>query len=388
MNCMVYLPSRTAGPPVATKIMSVDMAPVNLLYSASRRGFGKQSRAKQEKKNRPKLVQKKIPFEPSVAIHRDDGQWYLPAGTLVKHGTTTNNLRSIMDMGILAGDQSKGRSKNRSEPEVQQGVYAASCYLAYVASTFNLMQTYMEKFERDVFSDLDTFQKIASTREENLKLRQDLAQTMLVYGDHDFRQDCGFPSVLNIVLQEDVIIRADEDFLDKSRKAEENVLTGAAGFVWEQFGSCVLLVDKVPANWIKSVELVEADHRTPFWELMLFLVSENPVLELAEATVRKKLLNAERQFDDNKLNSRMRFEQDVKKITFSRSLAHRYQVEARKLWYDKVVQQLKRSNVFSQDVPRESVFGVLDELEKDERRFLATYFSLCTALTIQFHISP
>jgi hypothetical protein len=384
---MMYILARMAGAPVA-----IAMSPLNqnVLYNASGRNtsmrvrwFGKQSRAKQEKKhNRPKLVQKKPLFEPSLAILKDDGQWYLPAGTQVKHGTTTNNLRSIFQKGILPGDRGKGRSKNRPEPELQQGVYAASCYLAYVMTTVNLMFSLREHKQRRRLSFLDCVKYMlsSSTREGALSNLRDIAQKLLGEVDDNILQNFGFPCVLNIVLQEDVAIRADEDFLDKSRKAEERVVRDAAGFVWEHFGSCILLVDKVPASWIKSVEIVETDHRNEYWELMLYLVSENPILELALLTARKKSLHEEKQFDGNKMNSKMRIEQDIKNLRLARSICQQDKFEARKLWHEQVVKQVQRSNVFSQLVLCEDVHVVLDELEKDKRRFLATIFSLCEAL--------
>jgi hypothetical protein len=375
-----------AGLPVATRISSVVWAPLNqyLLSRASGsftsmsvRGFGKQSRAKREaKQNRPRLAHtKKIQFEPSLAIQRNDGQWYLPAGTRVKHGTTTNNLRSIIECGIMAGNQAEGRSKSRCNPEVQDGIYVASCYLAYSASTFNFLASANEHHSKLLSSDFDS-PRTASTREEKQKLRQDLARKLLVDVDDMTLKNCGLPSVLNIVLQEDVIIRADEDFLDKTREAEARILSHAAGFVWEQFGSCVLMVDKVPTNWIESVELVETDYRDEAWELLLYLTSDSPILELTRSIVKKKLMDSERKFDENKMNSKMRMKQDTKNIQLARSLFSRYQVEARKLWHEGVTQQKQGKNVFSHVLPAENVNGFLDELEKDQRRFLATYFSL------------
>jgi hypothetical protein len=389
---MMYMLSRMAGSP-GTK-NSIDMTLSTLQYSAcgrltsmNIRMFAKQSRAMQEKKqDRPKLVEKKVSFEPSWAIRKDNGLWYLPAGTRVKHGTTTNNLRSILEKGLLKGDQALGRSKYRGayepNPKIPQGVYVASCHLAYFASVFNFESACKEQRRRRFPSALYTFLQylFSASRERRLKVGQDFAEKSLVNVDDNVLGNYGLPSVLNIILQEDVIIRADETFLDKSCKAEESALTNAASFVWDQFGSCVLLVEKVPANWIKSVELVEADYRDAFWELMLYLVSENPILEIAQSAVRRNMIDAKRQLDENKMNSKMRISQDIKNLRFSKSLCEKHLVEARKLWHKKVTQQLGRSAVYSRVVSPENVFSVLDELEKDERRFLATCFSLYEAL--------
>ena len=71
----------------------------------------------------------------SEAIWEEDTErWVLPAGTLVKHGTSTNNILRKLEEGITP----KG-------PD--HGVHVASCYMAYATSFANYSFAFEDAFQ-------------------------------------------------------------------------------------------------------------------------------------------------------------------------------------------------------------------------------------------------
>ena len=55
----------------------------------------------------------------------DSDEWWLPAGTVVKHGTTSNALLNILHEGLVPAGATRAPLRALSEPsvEVEDGIY-------------------------------------------------------------------------------------------------------------------------------------------------------------------------------------------------------------------------------------------------------------------------
>jgi hypothetical protein len=165
---------------------------------------------------------------------------YLPAGTLVKHGTTSDVLSSIRSNGICSsGTFSAGMLRDAWEKKATtSGVYVAESFPAYSSALIS-------------FSS-----KVALMMQYGFPVEPDLVP---------------IPIVINIRLQEDCMFKADEDYVawDKTvRKATEKSIGRKGGKkkkedddIWNKFGSASILREGgIPPDWIESIECPHVLH--------------------------------------------------------------------------------------------------------------------------------
>ncbi len=146
----------------------------------------------------------------------------LPAGTVVKHGTTSDILPQIFANGLLpSGAVPRGnilRSTFEPKPSVD-GVYVAKSYAAYSAALIRFTSTM--NFILSHGSDFGTLPDLIP-----------------------------LPVVLSIKIQEDCPFVADEDYL----QVDED-LKGQPAQAWVKYGSIAIRRNGgIPAAWIESVE--------------------------------------------------------------------------------------------------------------------------------------
>eukprot|EP00966_Prymnesium_polylepis_P191571 4439408-Prymnesium_polylepis.1 len=153
----------------------------------------------------------------------------LPAGTVVKHGTTSDVLQQILVQGLCqSGSVSAGLLRDKFETRpTTKGVYVAKSYAAYgtalVGFTSKMAVCVTTGFEWDP------------------------AKVPL-------------PVVLNIRLQEECVLGPDEDYLklDKElmKQFKKTATRGnAVERLWQKYGSGAIMRENgIPATWIESVE--------------------------------------------------------------------------------------------------------------------------------------
>jgi hypothetical protein len=105
----------------------------------------------------------------------------LPAGTLVKHGITSDVLSSILSKGVLpSGSVSAGMLRDRYEKQpIGSGVYVANSYAAYASALISFTS------------------KVVLILTNGLPFKPELIP---------------LPIVLNIRLDDDCMSKADEDY--------------------------------------------------------------------------------------------------------------------------------------------------------------------------------
>ena len=152
----------------------------------------------------------------------------LPAGTVVKHGTTSDVLKQILREGVRpSGSVSAGWVRDSFEVRpTRDAVYVPSSYAAYAAAVISFTS------------------KMAAQVRSGFSLDPDLVP---------------LPVVLNIRLQEDCVLGPDEDYLwldeELGKRYTESKNSDAVKELWLKFGSGAILRDNgLPAEWIESVE--------------------------------------------------------------------------------------------------------------------------------------
>lgn len=208
----------------------------------------------------------------------------------------------------------------------------------------------------------------------NCKL--EIARSVLVDIDDTALRDFGLPIVVNIKLQEDVPIFSDEDYLEKSQEAPESVLRQAAGFVWETYGSCALLMDKISPDWIDTIEHTEIGFRLPWYEEMLYYASEGVVVELAKSVVTKRIKQTEQKFDKHRTNPRMRIDHDVRQFMLATSLRLSSSIDPRLRWHKQLAGSDGKKNLSNVIFPDDVDSFLLEIEEGGKRPLLASGFTL------------
>jgi len=150
----------------------------------------------------------------------------LPAGTVVKHGTSSDVLKQILKEGVRpSGSVSAGFARDAFEVRpTSDAVYVSSSYVAYAAALIS-------------FSS-----KMSTQVTTGFSLDPELVP---------------LPVVLNIRLQEDCVLGPDEDYLKLAKRHGyiESKNGDVVEELWRKFGSGAILRDGgLPADWIESVE--------------------------------------------------------------------------------------------------------------------------------------
>jgi len=236
-------------------------------------------------------TEKVAPFTPAVL---DGDRYYLPAGTIVKHGTSTSNLRSILEYGLVP-NFGQGRSLRRLDESslARNAVYVASCYAAYGSSLYNCNASFGPLRMKTSMSFMDMmqfgFDKIFSGDEKQLQNMRYLAEKKYTGIERSVLDACGLPAVLNIKLQENVYIQADEDYVP-GIIPDDDSLRELAGDIWDEFGTTAIL-QPIPASWIEDVECFEPDYRSDVFGVEKCLVLGHDVWERNPSV--KKIIDEE-----------------------------------------------------------------------------------------------
>ena len=159
--------------------------------------------------------------------------FHLKAGTVVKHGTSSIHLASILQHGLKPGH---GRHELRKESEATPKLAAVyvgelSAYFAAYAAHVAIIEEFVRKTPN--FKALaQAYQDDALRASRELKVRD---------------VPLSVPVVLNIEPPKDVRLHADEDYLgyDSASMNDEQV--------WDRWRAGGILED-IPPSWIKSFE--------------------------------------------------------------------------------------------------------------------------------------
>jgi hypothetical protein len=156
----------------------------------------------------------------------------LPAGTILKHGTRSGALRSILSDGMRPqGRQSSPRSTIEPTPLQSDG-----CYVGWFLAYFGAYASWAEYVHQMTMSALRS-RRIPAW----------------------FRFEC--PVIVEFELREPVEVRADEDFVPLTPEIEADLpllartLSDDAQRVWELHRSCV--VRGLPAAWVRGFEFLD-----------------------------------------------------------------------------------------------------------------------------------
>lgn len=170
-------------------------------------------------------------------------RFFLPKGTVVKHGTNLSRLRSILTAGLhVSADRHECRVSLEHQPEIE-GIYVGNltayfgAYAAYSAEIVPFMSS-------------QDFYKVLLCFEDPQKIKE------LALADAPVE----LPVVLSIRLKEDCLIFADEDYVDDGaipvgEKVPDNLLVSDARRVWDKWQTgCIMRNDGIPPDWIETVE--------------------------------------------------------------------------------------------------------------------------------------
>jgi hypothetical protein len=155
------------------------------------------------------------------------GAFYLPKGTIVKHGTSLCRLPGILKNGLVPGaERQEKRQKFELAPEIP-GVYVGnliSYFGAYVSYTSELGAIFSSPTYRQAA-------ELCATGESRKIKTLDIPSAPKT-----------LPVVLRVVLEEDCLLYADEDFVDDGNvpadeRIPEEVLLKDAQHVWERWQS-------------------------------------------------------------------------------------------------------------------------------------------------------
>lgn len=153
----------------------------------------------------------------------------LKAGTIVKHGTTSLHLESILKSG-LKGDSSRHFIREQIE---ENPIATNSIYVGDLIAYFGAFASFAAK-SAEVYGNAQN--KIASR---------------IINGEG------AIPIVLTILLKEDCELLGDEDFIGikKINKYRIKTLEKKAKKVWEKYSSgAIIRKEGIPPNWITHFE--------------------------------------------------------------------------------------------------------------------------------------
>ena len=332
--------------------------------------------ARRKKAKRPNVWHKQTRLEALHAVQKGS-TWFLPAGTKVKHGTTSNNLVRILEDGLIPSHlhgRSALRATTEKAPIASNGVYVASCYAAYGSSMYNCGASFAA-LRKSSLAEAKTVihlcrMALASlpvfgSQEKVFHAGYQYALDKYVVVDEALLNACGIPVVINITLQADVPIQADEDYIPASTP-DEKALTELAGNIWEMYGSTALM-QSVPAGWIDSIEHFDTSQKGESFAFDSYMLSNNGILDSASAF---HMRNAIIQDAEKQRLGRPRFDSDLAAVIKATSLCQQKPQDSRRLWFDDIIRKSPFRGGFSGRCLVEDVPAFLDQLERDNKRVL------------------
>ena len=156
----------------------------------------------------------------------------LPAGTSVKHGTTSRSLRHILASGLVPGTgRHELREVSEDKPESADGIYVGDLMAHFGATAAFGAASH------------DLLTKVGLT----LPIPEYVREEVVV------------PVVLHVELQADCELLADEDFVmfpeGTARSYSRELLAGAAEQVWTEYRSgAIVRSGGIPPDWILKFE--------------------------------------------------------------------------------------------------------------------------------------
>ena len=198
-----------------------------------------------------RAIRRSMGFGTGSKLERRGSKWILPAGTVVKHGTSSGRVARIFETGkILCSGKVKSsigrgaliRFLNWMSPRV----YLAKDILAYSASLYECSAHF----------------------------------------SGDPTRDLGVPMVLNIMLREDCPIRVDEIFHHASGFSEFSSEV-AEEVCWNKFGTAVIARD-IPVDYIESVEYMEPTSRVDADIKLLHTCVSKQSLTMARGLIERR----------------------------------------------------------------------------------------------------
>lgn len=177
--------------------------------------------------------------------------YYLPKGTVIKHGTSLLRAEKILVEGFKSVDREGRRKQLEAEPE-QQGVYAGEL-IAYFGAFAAYTAEINDLSHQEIFKNASKYFSESPTKLRTLKLDS---------------IPCTLPVVLRIELGEDCELYADEDFVydgkyPENEKVPVTILRSEAEGVWLKWKSGVIKT-KIRKEWIKEIEYPTLHKLGPF----------------------------------------------------------------------------------------------------------------------------
>jgi hypothetical protein len=333
-----------------------------------RRGKKKSTKEKTKLKKAKRKNNNRRPgsFKELKALYDENkNKYYLPAGTIVKHGTTTNNLKSILKNGIRPAFQ-QGRTGRMDKTINLDGVYVGSCYLPYRTCLMN----FLSGFHPLIGDNVDKVYGTSHSVDKNdiLTMSRERAIIRYVTPRKDLVENCGLPAVLNITLKEDVYIEPDEDFVPRFYLPENighDFSPKVAELVWEQFGTTVLM-QSIPSDWISSIEFLEP-HRPRSFILEKYSLLEDTTSSLSgEDTIERLLFNRIKAEEDASHSASVhRYNRDLEALLLSQECFINMDINSRKKWYQEVVNPMQSFCAFSNQCDVEESYELLDKLSQN-----------------------
>jgi hypothetical protein len=345
-----------------------------------RRGKKKSIKEKTKlKKEKRKNNRRPGRFKELKALYDENKKrYYLPAGAIVKHGTTTNNLRSILENGVRPAFQ-QGRKGRTDKTRNLDGIYVGSCYLPYRTCLLNFRTGFYPLIKNDIDKVLNDVSHPVD-KNDILKTYREIATFRYVTPRKDLVENCGLPAVLNITLKEDVYIEPDEDFVPGFYLPENsghNFAPAVAKLVWETFGTTVLM-QSIPADWISSIEFLEP-HRPPSFIMEKYLLLEDTVSSLSgEHAIDRLLYNKIKAEEDVSHSASVhRYNRDLEALLLSQECFKNLDMSSRKKWYQEVVNPRQSFCAFSNQCDIKESYELLDKLSQNNNlEMLATGYYL------------
>lgn len=169
---------------------------------------------------------------------------------MVKYGTTSNFLPSILREGLLPQHE-VGDRRTESHPG-SAGVFVGSGHVAMIASYAKFCDT-MRKHTG--LSPLVVVGLMMDKLKEAETTGRMLSQRLLT-PRRELLGDYGVPVIINASLGEDVRISADGAVTPGSPVAGAQLISDA-GRSWNELGTCALLRNNIPPEWFLSIEHVD-----------------------------------------------------------------------------------------------------------------------------------
>ncbi|MBB3122461.1 hypothetical protein [Pseudoduganella violacea] len=193
--------------------------------------------------------------------------FFVKAGTFVKHGTSSIHLRSILEKGLVPG---LGRHELRKQSEKSPALDAV--YVGGLAAYFGAQAAHMSVMKEYMLAVPDFKEKAQAyfADAKKAKVTVDIGEVTM-----------SVPIVLNIRLGKDVRMIADEDYLNEDELSLDDEQ------VWNRWNAGGV-IDGIPADWIKTIEYPRLVTVDDYWSRRALVRQDMELLVMGGISVSEK----------------------------------------------------------------------------------------------------